>query len=640
MFHIPFQKRFTILYIPCALSLLGFLCVIAVSAVLARRTVDQAYSSLMFSAKEQQSVFNVALKGQRRVLRTLAVGAAKEIEAGSSPKEVLRYMELPPGAFDFTNIGIVGADGKGYLSSGKTIDISHRDYFINGMLGRSSFIKVESGIVKRAPRFIIAAPLTYKQKTVGIIFGSFSNDAFKRVVCLSLLQHDTYSFIVDGAGGVLLDSDSRFFLLGRNESARALFKNNFLSLLGGSKLDDGKTLVSVKNDFASERGGIVGYSYSGHRRYAAYMPLGVNNWFLVNVVSAHSIEKGIKNTLLLIAAIIAVILLCALLLIIFIYLFNAKKNQELMEEKEQLRQSEELYRIVEGFSEAVIFEVNMQNGEIRFNRNFAEKFGYEPRLHNINEIAQFGKSLVNPEDFEQLMKIVDGIKSPDGENCVEFRLRHSTSGENWMRLEFTKILDSNKTVRRVVGRMVNVDGQKKNIAELQTKAESDSLTGLLNHRAAADRISEFLLDRESDGMCALFVIDIDYFKEINDKFGHFEGDLVLDSAAKIMKELFRASDVVGRIGGDEFIVLMKNLPAKETARAKAEALCRRVRAIRSSDGRRLGITVSAGVAFSHAGAGFEQLYKEADAALYEAKKSGRDACRLYSSEEEEAGAPN
>ncbi|MEG1604292.1 MAG: sensor domain-containing diguanylate cyclase, partial [Cloacibacillus sp.] len=248
---------------------------------------------------------------------------------------------------------------------------------------------------------------------------------------------------------------------------------------------------------------------------------------------------------------------------------------------------------------------------------FAEKFGYEPRLHNINEIAQFGKSLVNPEDFEQLMKIVDGIKSPDGENCVEFRLRHSTSGENWMRLEFTKILDSNKTVRRVVGRMVNVDGQKKNIAELQTKAESDSLTGLLNHRAAADRISEFLLDCESDGLCALFVIDIDCFKEINDKFGHFEGDLVLDSAAKIMKELFRASDVVGRIGGDEFIVLMKNLPAKETARAKAEALCKRVRAIRSSDGRRLGITVSAGVAFSHVGAGFEQLYKEADAALYE-----------------------
>ncbi len=640
MFPVPFEKKFTILYIPCALSLLGFLCAIAVSAVLARRTVDQAYSSLMLSAKEQQSVFNVALKGQRRVLLTLAVGVGRELGHGRAPESVLKHMELPPGAFDFTHIGIVGADGKGYLSSGKLIDISHRDYFINGMLGRSSFIKVESGIVNGAPRFIIAAPLTYKQKAVGIIFGSFSNEAFKRVVRLHLMSLGTYSFIVDGSGDVLLDSDSRFFLLRNGAIARELFKNNFLSLLGGSKLDDGNTFLSVKNNFVSERGGIVGYSYSGHRRYAAYMPLGVNNWFLVNVVSGQSIEKGIKSTLLLIVVIIAVLIVCALLLIIYIYWLNAKRSQELMEEKEQLRQSEELYRIVEDFSEAVIFEVNMQNGEISFNKNFAEKFGYAPRLHNINEIAQFGKDLINPEDFEQLMNVVNGMTSPGGESYAEFRLRHPQAGENWMRLEFTKILGSNKTVRRLVGRIINVDHQKKNIAELQTKAESDSLTGLLNHKAATERISEFLFDHESDALCALFVIDIDYFKEINDKFGHFEGDLVLDSAAKIMKELFRTSDVVGRIGGDEFIVLMKNLPAKEVARAKAEALCTRVRSIRSSDGRRLGITVSAGVAFSHAGAGFEQLYKEADAALYEAKKSGRDAYRLYSSEEEEADAPN
>ena len=95
---------------------------------------------------------------------------------------------------------------------------------------------------------------------------------------------------------------------------------------------------------------------------------------------------------------------------------------------------------------------------------------------------------------------------------------------------------------------------------LKIRAESDSLTGLYNKEATHEHIAKYLSEERSrNANHAMIVLDLDNFKEINDYFGHLYGDALLLEISNRIKSLFRASDIVGRIGGDEFMIFMKNI---------------------------------------------------------------------------------
>ncbi|WP_020652133.1 GGDEF domain-containing protein [Massilia niastensis] len=154
----------------------------------------------------------------------------------------------------------------------------------------------------------------------------------------------------------------------------------------------------------------------------------------------------------------------------------------------------------------------------------------------------------------------------------------------------------------------------------------DYLTGLANRRAFFEAAEQELArSRAAPRPTAVIVIDADHFKAINDRHGHPGGDAVLQHLAAILGDTFRAVDVVARIGGEEFAVL---LPSTDLARAAVVA--ERLRAAVASqparfDGARIGYTVSAGVAAASDGAlGVDVLLKHADQALYAAKRAGRN----------------
>lgn len=168
------------------------------------------------------------------------------------------------------------------------------------------------------------------------------------------------------------------------------------------------------------------------------------------------------------------------------------------------------------------------------------------------------------------------------------------------------------------------------IRELQTMAETDPLTGLLNRRAFESRARVLLADkRGSDPVVALMMLDIDYFKRVNDTYGHESGDKALVALATLCRETVRADDIVARFGGEEFVILLR-VQAAQHAKALAEKLCQqlRVQAITATDGEQFGFTVSIGIAFAQRVAGtklqVDELLREADALLYRAKSNGRD----------------
>jgi diguanylate cyclase (GGDEF)-like protein len=166
--------------------------------------------------------------------------------------------------------------------------------------------------------------------------------------------------------------------------------------------------------------------------------------------------------------------------------------------------------------------------------------------------------------------------------------------------------------------------------ELRHMAQHDTLTGLPNRALFSDRLNQELEHaRRHKGRFAMLFIDLDNFKPINDQYGHAIGDDVLIKAAQRLKSCVRAADSVGRIGGDEFVVLLAQLNEAEPVQALAEKMHRCLKNPIEVSGQKFSISSSIGVAvFPQDGADAAALTKSADEAMYRAKKAGRDCVRL------------
>lgn len=160
-------------------------------------------------------------------------------------------------------------------------------------------------------------------------------------------------------------------------------------------------------------------------------------------------------------------------------------------------------------------------------------------------------------------------------------------------------------------------------------AHTDRSTGVYNKCFTEDIIRDRLC--EMNGLlCMLFILDIDYLKHINDTFGHPVGDKVIETVAWLMRGRIREGDVLGRIGGDEFMGLICGLPDEAAARGMVE---RMLAAISQTTVNGYGISASVGCVMTEAGReNFDTLYRKADKALYHVKRNCKSNYDFYTSE--------
>lgn len=155
--------------------------------------------------------------------------------------------------------------------------------------------------------------------------------------------------------------------------------------------------------------------------------------------------------------------------------------------------------------------------------------------------------------------------------------------------------------------------------------QKDPLTLIYNKISAKGAIERFLRGLGGHGTHVCLFLDIDNFKEINDRFGHAKGDSLLVTYGRVLKENFRMGDIISRFGGDEFMVFMKNISNPQTAEKKARLLCE---ALRNVDG--VCVSVSIGIAcYPKDGSTYDELVRNADEALYQAKNKGKNQYQLF-----------
>lgn len=169
----------------------------------------------------------------------------------------------------------------------------------------------------------------------------------------------------------------------------------------------------------------------------------------------------------------------------------------------------------------------------------------------------------------------------------------------------------------------NIDEQKREEEQLILSAKMDKMTMLLNRETTMEMIQKILIE-QPDRMHALFMIDADNFKELNDTYGHQRGDEFLIRFATEIKECFNDGGVAGRIGGDEFFALMPDVPDVESVQARAEELLVNVRKVcREYEDIRVSASIGIGL-YPTNGRSIGQLYAYADKAMYQAKRKGKN----------------
>lgn len=212
----------------------------------------------------------------------------------------------------------------------------------------------------------------------------------------------------------------------------------------------------------------------------------------------------------------------------------------------------------------------------------------------------------------------------------DFMITADGTSYYWMRITAQIFYWKEDGSVRMLTYRQNIDEEKRREQYLFDQMQKDSLTGILNKAATQERI-QAMLARSPEGSFAFLIIDVDHFKQVNDRMGHAAGDTVLIEFARMVKGEFQ-EDVVGRIGGDEFVVFLP-VADWEMAQNRAGELSAALRRQIDTEAGPCAVTASIGVAVApQAGRDFETLYKNADLALYQTKRNGKDGYTLYCGE--------
>ena len=245
---------------------------------------------------------------------------------------------------------------------------------------------------------------------------------------------------------------------------------------------------------------------------------------------------------------------------------------------------------------------------------------------------EFARAKVHPDDYDLFYSSINrknllSCFEQGGEPDPFIYRRYCDDGEyRWVKVSIRLYSDITTNDVHIVGYALDVDADMREKEELEKRAKTDSLTKLLNRGAAEKAIAKEI----ENGHGALFLMDIDDFKDVNDCMGHETGDKVLIGAANRLKKFFGDDNIVGRLGGDEFLAYLKDINDEDALAEKASRLIDFLSQPPEAPDEPT-ISFSLGVApVKEKGLSFTTVYSQADSALYEKKYNGKHGFLIYS----------
>ena len=298
-----------------------------------------------------------------------------------------------------------------------------------------------------------------------------------------------------------------------------------------------------------------------------------------------------------------------------------------------LAEREERYRLLAENASDLVYFADVNGRATWVAPTVTHSLGWTPE----EIVGTVVTDLIHPDDWDvaaalrevaetgtHLVALQQGVEHP-----VLTRMRHRDGSYRWMSVSATLV---HAHADRHSGVVVGMRDVTELIAtqELAERGRLDDLTGLVNRPSLLERMDRIIAGgRRSTDQHAVLFCDVDNFKEINDTYGHAVGDEVLRAVAARIRRSVREHDVVARLGGDEFVVVLDGIRDAFDAEAVAEKIRRAISDPLIVDGLDVSRSFSIGVAMVRPDSTPERVLRDADAALYEAKESGRDRTVIH-----------
>ncbi len=308
---------------------------------------------------------------------------------------------------------------------------------------------------------------------------------------------------------------------------------------------------------------------------------------------------------------------------------TTEEQSELRRLRRELQESQESHRLLEQVANDALWSWDLDADTIAFSRRWVEMLG-EQELGCSSE-DWFGR--VHEDDLIRLKSSLASLR--EGASPVfeaVYRIRHREGRWLWVLSRSLPARDPDGVPRKLVGTHTDITSSKRAEEQLARRAFYDPLTDLPNRALFLDRLSHAMrrARRRPSYLFAVLFLDLDHFKVINDSLGHMAGDQLLVLIARRLEATLRPGDTVARLGGDEFTILLDDLHSSEDATRVADRMQNALLSPFDVRGKEIFSTASIGIALSSTG--YEQpedILRDADAAMYRAKGTGRARHALF-----------
>jgi two-component system cell cycle response regulator len=302
--------------------------------------------------------------------------------------------------------------------------------------------------------------------------------------------------------------------------------------------------------------------------------------------------------------------------------------QEIKKTTEALHKSEETLRQAQSIARLGYWEWDIQSGQINCSEEACRILGLKPPMDTSRHEALL--QTVHPDDRARVEHYLKGVQSGHGSD-IEYRVMSNGGQLRVLHARTIQDVDESHQIK-MRGIIQDITEQKELQGRLEKLANTDALTGCASRRFFLERAEdEWLRVRRYGGELSMLMLDLDHFKKVNDRYGHEVGDVVLKNFVQICQAQLRDVDLLGRLGGEEFAIMLPQT-ASAQALSIAERVCQSVAVAEvpvQNGSPPIHFTTSIGIAsLSASDAGIGALLNRADAALYKAKDAGRNQAVL------------
>lgn len=529
-------------------------------------------------------------------------------------QEVLQKIEEKT---DFNTIGVVGLDGQGIDENGAASGIANPEFWEKIQNDEYYISDILTSGEKEIGQILVAVPLHDGDEIVGAVWGQYPVTAIAEKIELTE-ESDTYFQIIDSNGNYI----------SRSGNKNALAEDKPLwEELEQYELSDGVTIEKIQKRVANHESGTFHLTYQNQGRFVTYEPLGINNWYVFSVLVEDSVNTSVNDIRHYTLDLLIYFSVFITILFGIIGIIGYLGTKMIQKQNQQLSVKTQLFQMILSKTKDVPFEIDLRKKQLKIYHHDVGQGEEEQECETIDGFSLdtlLQSKRIRREDADEFKQMFEeSIRGKEVKPHI-FKLKVSDVWE-WCRVH---LLMAGK--ESMIGFVENYDEQiekNKKIEELDYKTKHDVLTGIYNRGTFIEEVEGDLKQSEKrkNESAALFLLDLDNFKELNDSLGHIAGDQALEDMVLTLKALKKDSDVLGRIGGDEFMLFMREAADIDSLHSYAKQLNHAMKKTYTAKGKQVTVSVSIGIAMVKEEMTFTQLYEKADAALYKVKNKKRNS---------------